>query len=502
MELLLNLPTGEPVPVSEVYLTRALGQALRWRFVVALRPEAWGEQERVLVQRIGTLLVGEPCKVRASWRNGQTVELGSEATVVGASREPAASTTDRPGAAFGQQDRTTAVHYIEIDADGTFVEPRPDPFLPRRRVHKVKNMKELLDRLNHVAQPLGALLTELERIEFPDGENASIVQDGVSDWLFVFHIFDQCQWLSSPDARWLPLTLVGGADVAKGTLGRWVATPGLKSAYEQWGTVAERTIRYDDSSERDGQADLQFGRLPYTDRVPEFPGGDIPCVIDRRPERTFDAGRWKTWRTMDLPRFAENGAMVWRIEDRLFAGATSLGWESRTYTVPAEARIVGPERPGRLRPWTGLGRVEKTSPEGPWVTVRLPGFEDNEDLVNVRIGTPYSGSNGQRGLHMVPEEGTEVLLAWSGRFDQSIVLVGNARSEAAEHPSPSTYLEAEHTAQYSDIHVVKVGDTIVDSKFDFSVKQRTDINSAQQLQVKADGADLKMSSGIVHTGRG
>ena len=63
---------------------------------------------------------------------------------------------------------------------------------------------------------------------------------------------------------------------------------------------------------------------------------------------------------------------------------------------------------------------------------------------------------------MVPENGTEVVVAWTGRFDQSVVLMGNARSEDAEFASPSTWLEDEYRAQYADVHVVEIGRTSVD----------------------------------------
>jgi hypothetical protein len=298
------------------------------------------------------------------------------------------------------------------------------------------------------------------------------------------------------------LTLVGGVDESKGTQGRFVITAGVRSAYEDWAMISERTIRFVDDLAVDGLGDIQFGSLMTAERVPAFVSGEIPSMIERHPNRKFDSGRWKAWRTMDMPCFDKDGAMIWCIEDRLFATAQSLGWESSTHAVSSEARVVGPKRPGFLRPWSGLGWIEESSREGPWVTVRMKGFEAGDDLARVRIGTPYSGSNGRRGLHMVPEKGTEVILAWSGRFDQSIVIVGNARSESAEFVSPSTYLEAEHTAQYADIHVGKIGDITVDSKLALRVKQRTDVSSAQQLEVKADGADLKMTGGVVYTGRG
>jgi hypothetical protein len=79
------------------------------------------------------------------------------------------------------------------------------------------------------------------------------------------------------------------------------------------------------------------------------------------------------------------------------------------------------------------------------------------------VAAPYSGTDGKRGLHFVPEKATEVLVGWTGRFDTSIVLLGNARSDKAEFASPSIYLESEHTAQYADVHVKEVKDVVIDS---------------------------------------
>jgi hypothetical protein len=224
--------------------------------------------------------------------------------------------------------------------------------------------------------------------------------------------------------------------------------------------------------------------------------------VDWRPNRRFEPSRWKEWRTSDLPSFTRDGEMIWRIDDRLVAAAVDLEWKTATYSVPSDVRIVGPENGTPPRPWVGLGKVETTSKKGPWIKVRLPGFETGNDIVEARLGTPFSGKDGCKGLHYVPEEGTEVLLSWTGRFDQSLIVVGNARSKEAQFPSPSVYLEDLHTAQFADISVKKIGETTVDSSLSVRVKQQTDVRSARPFEVRADGADLRMAGGVVYTGRG
>jgi hypothetical protein len=479
----VDLPGGGPLPASEVSLVRSLGEPARWRFLVAASRESWSGEE---VARVRKALLEKPCRLKAAWREGGDVTLGPEAVAVGA-----------------RWLLVKSLNYIEVEAEATWPSPKPDPFVPRRRVHKVRNMKDLVERFGHVAVPVRGLRAELEGIEFPDGERSSIVQDGQSDWTFFFHMLDQCRFLAKGSPAWLPLVLVGGVDEGQGTDGRWVVTPGLRRAYESWGAIGDRTIRFEDGHDKDGEPRIEFGQLADAARVPSFPSGTYPSAVDWRPRRAFDAGRWKSWRSMDLPRFTSaEGALVWRIEDRLHASGDVLAWETRTFAAPPEAEIVGPVEPARLRPWVGLGTVEQTSTDGPWIQVKLGGFESGEDELDVRLGTPYSGKDGKRGLHFVPENGTEVLVGWGGRFDQSVVLVGNARSEAAELPSPSVYLESEHTAQYADVHVKKIEDVVIDSDLAMEVKQETSVKSSRQLRVKADGADLKLSGGTVYTGRG
>jgi hypothetical protein len=294
--------------------------------------------------------------------------------------------------------------------------------------------------------------------------------------------------------------LVGGVDDRERTDGRWVIAPGLKDAYQAWGDVPGRTMHFD---ERDGPGQIEFSDFKGFVRVPDFPSGRFPSIVYRRPRRTFDAERWRRWRTEDLPRFTEDATMVWRIEDHLYQiGRDTIGWETRVFAVPPQARVVGPAPPARLRPWMGLGTVEQSSAKGPWIRAKLPGFADGEDVANVRLTTPFSGTDGREGLHFVPAQGTEIKLGWSGRFDNSVLLLGNARSQETTFASPALYLEDTYTSQFKDIDVKRVGQVTVESSLMMGVKEQTRLDSADQLRIHADGADLKMTGGVVYTGRG
>lgn len=497
INLLLNLPVGESIPVSEIHVVRSMGRAVKWRFIAALDPEQWGDEERKVVGRLARALA-TPCKVYASVQDQENDRLTPDVLVTGVTRWGEAK--DFQGERYSAK-LSGAAHYIQIDADGTSVERSPDSFVPRRVVHRVRDMKQLIGRFSHVAKPIGALVNELEGVRFPDRGHASIIQDGVSDWDFLFQVFNQCRQLK-PSANWLPLTLIGGVDESAKTAGKWMISPGGKRAYEDWGVVSKRTIKFDDADEQDGLGLIEFGHCASAECMPAFPSGEVPSIVDWRPHRKFETSRWKGWRTSDLPAFTRDGGLIWRIDDRLVAAAVDLEWRTACYSVPSDVRIVGPDREPLLRPWVGLGTVEASSKRGPWIKVKLPGFETGNDIVDARLGTPFSGKDGCKGLHYVPEAGTEVLLSWTGRFDQSLIVVGNARNKEAQFPSPSVYLEDMHTAQFADVSVKKIGETTVDSSLSVRVKQQTDVRSARPFEVRADGADLRMAGGVVYTGRG
>jgi hypothetical protein len=515
MPVTLSFQAGLDLDLVEVVCVRSLGNPVSWRFLVEVQREGpGGELGQKQLTGLSNALLGGAAMVSAAWQPAGLVICPS-ARIVGARWSSRTGTV-------GEVDigRQQALSLVELDAESTAVDKSPDPFTPRRRVLKAKNMLDLVEKFAGVARPLKSLRGDLQQISFPEGDKSCIIQDGVSDWIFLGHILDQCRMLN-PGASWLPLTLLGSMDTNAGTDGRWVIGSGASAAYSSWGEVAGRTVRFEESESMDGFERFDFGEASSLCRAPDFPGALAPTVAVRHPERKITAARWTSWTGGDVPRFTEQGNMVYRIDDRIFRAAdgdTRLGWDTRTYAVPPQFRIAGPipERP--LSPWLGLGKVQETSASGPWISVQLPGFESGSDVADVRLSTPYSGKNGKRGLHFVPETGTEVEIGWTGRFDAPIVLVGNMRRDSAEFDSPSVYLESTHKAQYADINspqignmsmtkigdvsITKIGDVSVDSSLSMAVKQTTTVNSQQKLEINADGANLKMSGGTVYTGRG
>jgi hypothetical protein len=477
---------GFVLDLNHAMMVRELGAPVQWHFVADLGSDS--THSRALEADLGKLLVTGPVTVKALRQPGG-IAVCPMAKVV---------SVNRPGLinGHGSTDRLDIIAQPTA-ATGSGI----SPFLPRRRVHKAKNMLELFDRFQHIAKPIRRVRTKLQgkEFQFPDGDKTSIIQDGISDWLFFGIILDQCRILS-PKANWLPLTMVGGADQNAGTFGKWIVTPGIKAPYVEWNEVGPRQISFGPD---DGEERFQFGQIESLCRVPEFPSAQFPTFGIWRPSRTFEPSRWQNWSNLDMPRFTPQGSMIWRIQDRISRSPQdNMGWETVVFAGPPETQVAGPIQQSRLSPWIGLGKVEKRDNKGPWIKVSLTGFEDGANLADVRLSTPFSGKDGKKGLHYVPEEKTDLQVSWSGRFDDSLIFNGNTRQGSADFDSPSVFLQDTHTAQYEDVKVKRIGQVTVDSNLALDVKQGTKVNSQQPLKVHADGADLKMNGGVVYTGRG
>src|SRR5262249_23299342 len=144
-------------------------------------------------------------------------------------------------------------------------------------------------------------------------------------------------------------------------------------------------------------------------------------------------------------------------------------WSARVDELPRSRPLRRRARAGgqgpAIRPWVGVGRVHEADPKGEWVDVELPGrFENGRRVVRARLSTPYSGAgpSGTAGINLVPERQTDVALAWSGRFDEPIICLGNLRVTAAALASPSISLSRGATLLLDTLHFGAVGPVRVD----------------------------------------
>jgi hypothetical protein len=463
----------------QVFLRRSLGNPVEWRCAVDLSLEL-GDQATDLA---GALAAG-PVRATPRWKGsgGGSEALGPSGVVVHAEAvgETAAS--------------------LELVA--LITEPQENPFVPRRRVHRVKTLRELVERLDKVAVPITALKNVFGEIAFADGADACIVQDGLSDWSFLGLVLAQINLYI--DKEWLPPILLGSLDEDGGTVGRWTVTVGSKAAADCLGLIERRTLRFD--GDQDNYRRVLFGSIDRGERVPGFAAGIYPEAVHRFPMRVFTSDRWKAWRKRDLPLFMPEGQeFVHAIEDRLYplAREGDIGWETRIHVLPSDAKLAGPVSLPAVRPWVGYGSVKEYSAEGPWISLLLEGFEEDENVLRVRLTTPYSGKNGTRGQHFVPEKGTRLAVGWSGRFGDTIVALHNIREKPAEYASPSLWLEGASTWRFDEpLHVTEIAKVSVDSAVNVAVNETTRVDSDGEMFLTGDGADVKLTGSRVRTGRG
>ncbi len=477
---------GEPLPARDLIFERVLGEPVCWRFAVHVAPEARGSDQ---VKTLIHLLEGGP--VRAQARVGEA-QLDLAGTIVAGAfssederGEGGLAALSRPGTYTGlRRDQ------LFLEAHCSAPEGSPDAFIPRRRVLRARNLLELATAFDHVAKLSQAVANHLQTIRFSDGNRANVIQDGVSDWQYLHDLLAQYDLLE-PDPRRKPLTFIGS--VERATAGKWVVNWATPLAYRDFLEVKSRCVSFA-GADYDEQTLLSS---VVSDRRTLLASGRYPVIL-HQVRREFSLAEWHTWSRRDVPLFlGQDESFVWKLSDRLFAtnnAATPIGWSSTLFTLPKDLPLARRSNNHPSRPWLGPGVVEESTSKGPWIRVRLPGFENGHDVVNVRLTTPSAGTDGMKGLHLVPKEGTEVLLAWSGYFNQSVIALGNVREHATDLQAPSLWLEMMANYHLEEVSVKKIGPITVNSKLDVKVEQ--------PLNVTADGTDVEMRGGIFYTGRG
>jgi hypothetical protein len=487
----------------DAVFSRQLGEPVSWRVRLAAVRSGYGDAEW---PELANALAAGPVRATVQWEGGGSqVELGPPGLVVATEWE-------------SEERRETmlpaeAARILAVTVRVTDVQHYPGgAFRPRRRILHEKKLSGLFARFEGIARLTTALRNQLDAIAFPDGSQACIIQDGLSDWEFYQHMLQQAAMLErSEDSK--ALVMSGGVNDQAGTANRWVVSWGDAQAYHAHGDVAARALQKRSSGFE--RLELGGGAVRGARRT-EFPCGVAPDVVRLRDDQTFQASEWTAWRTADLPRFIDGSTFVWRIEDRLYeADDHTLGWTSEIHSGAAMVPRLGKTGDFALRAWVGLGVVETHSDAGPWLRVRLPGFEsaDQGDLLDVRLATPYSGTDGKKGLHFVPEKGQHVVVASTGRFGESALLMGNHRTEAATLVSPSLYLEKDTHFRFDknlDViikgeytaHLDKSSTTEIQKNIVLTIKGTTTIDETGVMKIKADQCDVKLQGGTFYTGKG
>jgi hypothetical protein len=491
--LMLTFADGQDsLEAASVRLDRSLGSSATWTSLHFGLRETRGDER---LDRLADALTAGPVDVTPTWDGPGGGALGPPGRVV--------SARWRTGGLEGYR---ADLEYLEIVSQITLPKTDRNPFLPRWRVHRQRDLKAVLDVFSDLVTPTRAVQKVLSEITHPDADKASIIQAGESDWCFVQLLLRQAPTVAGFPS-WDPLTFVGGMDPDLGTEGKWVVTPGGRRAYEEWGDVENRKLAEPPAQNRR----RQLGSMPHGVRVPEFPDGMLPSSGYAMRGMKFDASKWKAWARRDLPLFDWNDHFIVRASDTAYAagGRDELLWSSDLWGIPPEGAIPlaldrnSPERaqPHFLRPWFGRASVKTYSDSGPWIEAKLRGFEDGADVAHVRLTTPYSGLDGETGFHTVPEKDSELVVGWSGSLIESVLLGENVRLAAAKFVSPSLWLDKDWKGRFEKLDISEIGRVKVDSDYSMELTKRTSLRGQREMQLNGDGAEVRMRGGVVRTGR-
>lgn len=452
-------PGPSQFAAHRVSLERRLGEPVLWKFILIVAKER-GEDAK-----LARALEAGPCTAQSSWagQHSTPFALSLPSRIVGARwLDQASGMLELTGTTTSFPDGQNATQ-----------------FLPRRTVHHVRDYLELGQRFSHIAEP-GVLENLLARRRFPEGERVCIVQDGCSDWDFFAAWLNRCANLLGQS-----LLLTGATqDDARSP---WVITSGSAKFYRELGDVPNRTVPLGGP---DDVTDIAFETWESLVSGPSLPRNDSHVVGRIFPARKFSRREWDGWRQRDIPLFGEGGRVMFAgVRDHLSdGGGESPVWVTELLGLPAENQYA-PLPPGEgERPWVCVGEVEESSPTAQWIKVRLADFAgryDNNDVVWVRASTPYSGSDGAQGLHLIPSIGTPLAVAWSGRWGEPVFAFGNVRYKDAATAAPSLTLESAAK--------VSVGEVEIESA-------KVALQSQGEVTFDADGVRVSLSGGKFKTG--
>jgi hypothetical protein len=445
-ELLSDAGTITGLPITEATRRLRLGQPAEWTFAVTL-----GGRDHDLA-RLAALFDAGPVRVAAKGPDGSA--LNPALPVARAAAERTA-----PGAL-----RLTV----------TAAAPPPDP-TPRRRVLHPATVLDAAKAYAHVAAVPTAVANVLSGVALPDGPHCCFLQDGEDDFSCLRRVLAQHDFLQT-ERSLRGLTLAGVVAPAKQP--GWRLTWGRTAAFRHLNQLGGRTV----AADGDPPPDFAFGA-----------GAAGPTVWLALRRRRFAGAEWSAWSRRELPLFlGADGPLVGATEDRLYVTqAGEVGWETRIETWPGTATLPPVVA---ARPWLGVGVV--TGWDDGWLRARQPGFEatDDGDVIHARLLTPSSGAGGEKGLHLIPAEGTTVLLGWSGWLGSPAVALGNIRDRPPRLEAPSLWLDELVRLHFGEVEAAIEGSGNVETGGDLTVKSGGEIRHVskgrQTFKDAAGGAAL------------
>lgn len=383
---------------------------------------------------------------------------------------------------------------IEVRAIETHVKPDDhERGRPRSRVHQAKSLASLFRVLAPIVDTPVPIMNELAAYELPhlsDQEDACVLQAEETDWEFLMRLLRHCRGVSPS----LDLTLTGGAARAE-ERGRWQVVPARGRLLDRL-EMSERCLLSEEDMPVDSKPRVAFGGsrmpMPWTSA---YPVREVPVVF--RQYRALEASErvWKSWWDKELPlHLGSDGGFVRQIRDWFVPSgeAGTVEWTIEVATLSAEIIVELPAESGRVGPWVGLGKVTDVDSQRPWLEVELEGFEEKAAMAQVRLTTQSSGENGRSGLHLLPAQGSQVVVFATGSIGDPLMSLGSVRSEAVDLPAPSTDFSSEARARFTEISVPSVGTIQVDSGLSCRI--------AKPSSIAADGAKLRLEGGDILAG--
>lgn len=375
-----------------------------------------------------------------------------------------------------------------VHAQGTFWPG--ECLVPLRAAYRASTPADLFAGFSGwcaVTEEAGAHLRDALR---SDGREVWIVQDGLSDRAFLERVL-----ASLSGQLGLPTLAFGGALGREGEslphlfLARGQDYPTLPDAPDD---PPRPTVRW--SLEAVAGEDEPASRFE----------GAQPCAV-RRASGDWNALAWVDPACARLPWAGESGGWVCRVRDSVRGDGVQAFWERTTWHLPLEAAAPGRRGDEGLRSGMAWARVRATTPTGDAAKVELIEAEADLSILDARLCTSTSGKGGSGGLHLLPEVDSLVLVAWTGRLDETPALLGNVREGEVSLAAPSLDLDRAASVRLGEVEVLAVGPVVsrtdLDVHHEGAVRHRVDgpvsLALADALEVHGASATSRYEDTVV-----
>ncbi|MFT3908014.1 MAG: hypothetical protein QM737_01200 [Ferruginibacter sp.] len=374
---------------------------------------------------------------------------------------------------------------IEVMLTGFYTKISPEAFIPHKRILKADNLKSLLyDNFSYIISWENSIGSHLSDIEFPDKKKTNHIQHGISDFEMLSYLIKCYNQLSKPQDR---LIISGDAKTEKCKL-----LCAQDKKYRELGLNNTRAINKQPGNEIASR--IKFGKSQTASFKDLESGYNIVDVCYNIRHGNINTDFWNDWKTKTLPLYY-NDQFVCEMDDHFqnTGGNDFLEWDTYIHFLPENSLIVTPDLQN-IGTWTQNGKITKRDSKNEWLEVSLDHFEDGYEKLDVRLYTPYSGKDQSGGLHLVPEDNSEVLVIKQPDWMASAVLLGNIRNKETSINAPYWQMEDPVTWNFKDIDFTlrKIN---AEASDDILFKSKTHkVVSSEEIELKTNGITTKIDN--------